>query len=785
MNVCYNKGNYIREDTGMTRKRIHLLLITAILLTAILCLGGCDREPNHPSEATTAADETAGTQAPVTEPDTEEESSEPDGTDEAPTESESAPAESEPAADCTHAYGDWETVQDATCTDDGQMTRACSLCGAGESQPIPATGHTEVTDWGKEALCTADGLTEGKHCSTCGEVLTAQETILATGHREEALARVEPGCASHGLTEGVQCSVCGEILEGRETIPPTGHTEVIDPRVEPTCTEDGLSEGRHCGVCDQVLFSQVVRPAKGHTEVTDAGREATCTVDGLTEGKHCSACGEVLTAQGTIPAKGHTEVATEWVEPTCTAQGMTEGIVCSVCGETLSGREPLAAMGHIVVVDPRVEPTCTEDGVSEGKHCGKCDKLLQAQTVLAAPGHDAVEIPGVPSSCTEGGLTEGSMCGRCECILTEQVATAPLGHAYNQDGLCVRCDSILASTGLEFTSKEDGTCYVTGYGTCTDTRIVIPRVSPDGEPVVGLVGGWLYFVDGLESLTIPNSVTAMDFVFSCLPVSVEVRFGGTRAEFLAVNRLDDMIWDPQPRFISCVDGEMFMVGTDLEDHGFVFTSNGDGTCFISGCGTAKTGVIPLCSLDGETVVAIGDGALSGEYFMTVGIPHTVTRIGDNAFRNTSMEFLYMADSVTYIGDYAFAYAGFMGNTSTACNVISGLKNLTYLGKGALATSGSSVSMTLTLPEGVTTVEDFLFAGGLWTDVRLILHKNVTYIGQDLFDGWNTHANIQYAGTVAEWTALDKHVDWNANMYPITITCADGEIITENRNFNLS
>ena len=42
--------------------------------------------------------------------------------------------------------------------------------------------HNEVIDSAKEATCTEDGLTEGKHCSTCGQTLIEQNKIVATGH---------------------------------------------------------------------------------------------------------------------------------------------------------------------------------------------------------------------------------------------------------------------------------------------------------------------------------------------------------------------------------------------------------------------------------------------------------------------------------------------------------------------------------------------------------------------------------------------------------------------------
>ena len=47
---------------------------------------------------------------------------------------------------------------------------------------IAALGHDEVVVPGKAATCTEDGLTEGKKCDRCGEIIVAQETIKASGH---------------------------------------------------------------------------------------------------------------------------------------------------------------------------------------------------------------------------------------------------------------------------------------------------------------------------------------------------------------------------------------------------------------------------------------------------------------------------------------------------------------------------------------------------------------------------------------------------------------------------
>ena len=199
--------------------------------------------------------------------------------------------------------------------------------------------------------CTETGLTEGKHCSVCDEVLVAQTVVPAIGHTEVIDKAVAPTCTETGLTEGKHCSVCNEVLVAQTVVPAIGHTEVIDAAVAPTCTATGLTEGKHCSVCDEVLVAQETVAVKNHTEVIDAAVAATCTTAGKTEGKHCSVCSKVLVAQTVVPATGHTEgdvVVEKNVAPGCETAGSYDNVIyCTVCGTELS-RETVAvdALGH-------------------------------------------------------------------------------------------------------------------------------------------------------------------------------------------------------------------------------------------------------------------------------------------------------------------------------------------------------------------------------------------------------------------------------------------------------
>ncbi len=200
--------------------------------------------------------------------------------------------------------------------------------------------HTEEIDAAVEATCTATGLTEGKHCSVCHEVLVAQTVVEMKPHTEETDAAVEATCTATGLTEGKHCSACEAVLVEQEVVPAKQHT----PGAEATCTT-----AQTCTVCNAELA-----PAKQHTP----GAEATCTT-----AQTCTVCNAEL-----APAKQHTPGA----EATCTTAQ-----TCTVCNAELA-----PAKGHTPVVDPAVEPTKKAEGKTAGSHCSTCQTVLEEQQVI-------------------------------------------------------------------------------------------------------------------------------------------------------------------------------------------------------------------------------------------------------------------------------------------------------------------------------------------------------------------------------------------------------------------
>ena len=105
-------------------------------------------------------------------------------------------------------YGEWKIIEEPTCTKAGLKQKTCSFDGYVQKEEIPAKGHTEVVINGYAATCEKSGLTDGKKCSACGEVLEAQKEIAKLGHSYTKTV-VEPTCTEQGYTI-YKCETCGE-----------------------------------------------------------------------------------------------------------------------------------------------------------------------------------------------------------------------------------------------------------------------------------------------------------------------------------------------------------------------------------------------------------------------------------------------------------------------------------------------------------------------------------------------------------------------------------------------
>ena len=86
----------------------------------------------------------------------------------------------------------------------------CSVCGEAETRTIEKAAHKIVIDTSVTPTCTETGVTEGQHCSVCGEVLVEQQTIAAAGHNDNNSDGICDSCGenlgTHTPSENCSCS---------------------------------------------------------------------------------------------------------------------------------------------------------------------------------------------------------------------------------------------------------------------------------------------------------------------------------------------------------------------------------------------------------------------------------------------------------------------------------------------------------------------------------------------------------------------------------------------------
>lgn len=273
-----------------------------------------------------------------------------------------------------HSYGEYTVTLEPTCTQTGEKTRICSLCGYVEKTEIPATGHSY------DSCCDKD-------CNNCAEV------------------RVPPhiDADDNGLCDkcgaflsDIELSVTKNITVGNNetvyikfTAPYTGRYKfyslsnldtygyICDADKNPIASDDDSGDGNNFSVIATLTkgtkyylgakfynsSASGTLPVKieyicDHTSTHTEHKDSTCTEQGYDK-KICDSCGAILSSS--VLPFSHNYISTV-TPPTCTKKGYTV-YVCSICGDNYVS-DYTNALNHPIKSWSTVKnPTTTSTGL--------------------------------------------------------------------------------------------------------------------------------------------------------------------------------------------------------------------------------------------------------------------------------------------------------------------------------------------------------------------------------------------------------------------------------------
>ena len=232
-----------------------------------------------------------------------------------------------------HSWDAGKVTTKATCTEEGEKTFTCSICGDEKTEKVSATGHqhTEIRNK-KEATCKETGYSGDTWCKDCGKKILSGQAIAKTEDHSWNQGEItkEPTCKEEG-EKTFTCTICGNTKTEKVSTTDHQHMEIRNQK-NPTCKEAGYSGDTYCTDCGVKISSgQTIAKTKNHN--WDGGvitTEPTCTERGE-KTFTCTICGNTDTKK--VNATGHSYGAYKVVkEPTNKRKGL-KSKTCSVCGK--------------------------------------------------------------------------------------------------------------------------------------------------------------------------------------------------------------------------------------------------------------------------------------------------------------------------------------------------------------------------------------------------------------------------------------------------------------------
>ena len=320
-----------------------------------------------------------------------------------------------------HSWDAGKVTTKATCTEEGEKTFTCSICGDKKTEKVSATGHqhTEIRNK-KEATCKEEGYSGDTWCKDCGKKILSGQTIAKTENHSWDAGKVttKATCTEEG-EKTFTCSICGD--EKTEKISATGHqhTEIRNKK-EATCKEEGYSGDTWCKDCGKkILSGQTIAKTENHSwnqgEIT---KEPTCKEEGE-KTFTCSICGNTKTEKVSTTDHQHMEIRNQ-KNPTCKEAGYSGDTYCADCGVKIFSGQTIAKTknhnwdGGVITT----EPTCTERG-EKTFTCTICGNTNTKKVNATGHSYGAYKVVKEPTNKRKG--LKSKTCSVCGKIVYEAI----------------------------------------------------------------------------------------------------------------------------------------------------------------------------------------------------------------------------------------------------------------------------------------------------------------------------------------------------------------------------
>ena len=320
-----------------------------------------------------------------------------------------------------HSWDAGKVTTKATCTEEGEKTFTCSICGDKKTEKVSATGHqhTEIRNK-KEATCKETGYSGDTWCKDCGKKILSGQTIAKTENHSWDAGKVttKATCTEEG-EKTFTCSICGD--KKTEKVSATGHqhTEIRNKK-EATCKETGYSGDTWCKDCGKkILSGQAIAKTEDHSwnqgEIT---KEPTCKEEGE-KTFTCTICGNTKTEKVSTTDHQHMEIRNQ-KNPTCKEAGYSGDTYCADCGVKIFSGQTIAKTknhnwdGGVITT----EPTCTERG-EKTFTCTICGNTNTKKVNATGHSYGAYKVVKEPTNKRKG--LKSKTCSVCGKIVYEAI----------------------------------------------------------------------------------------------------------------------------------------------------------------------------------------------------------------------------------------------------------------------------------------------------------------------------------------------------------------------------